>query len=123
MKRTDVLALTLKEVFDPEFVREVIDQRGLRNSVLPKAELLRTQTSATIVCKRIIDTFTTEDEHRRLCSLAVLTTSEVRCMAKLGKKTTRWLEEYLHLLGITLPRTRSIYGMSQGSQQFLQSLG
>lgn len=123
MKRSNALSLTLKEVFNPEFVREVIDQKGLRDSILPRAELLRSQTSATIVCNRILETFTTEDEHRLLSSIACLTTSEVRCMAKLGKKTTRWLEEYLQLLEVRFSRTRSIYGMSPEAQKFLLSLG
>jgi hypothetical protein len=123
MKRSDALSLTLKEVFDPEFVREVIDRKGLRESTSPRGALLCSQTSATIVCNRILETFTAEDEHRRLDSLASLTTSEVRCMAKLGRKTTRWLEEYLHLIGVNLPCTSSIHGMSPEAQGFLRSLG
>jgi hypothetical protein len=122
MKSTFVLQLTIKEVFSPDFVYEVLERRGLRTGTSFKAQLLQSSASTTIVRKRIYETFVHDDELRPLSSLTGLTSSEVRSMAKLGAKTIRWLEEYLHLLGVKLHCSRSVNDMSQGAQEFLQSL-
>lgn len=122
MKRSDVLSLTMKEVFAPEFVREVIDRNGLRDAESPRATLLRSRTTITKTRVRVLRTFTSEDEDRRIAVLAFLTASEVRCMAQLGEKTLRWLEEYLLLLGVRFAQSDSVHGMSPEAQEFLESL-
>jgi|GEM_PF-2249433 len=119
--RSKALSLGLTEVLDPEFVREVLDRKVAKDDT-PRAMLLRSSTSITLVRKKVLSTFAQKTGRERLSVLASLTPSEVKGMAKLGTRTLRWLEEYLHLLGVVLPRTRSVHGMSPAAREFLESL-
>lgn len=119
--KSKILSLKLKEVLDPEFVREVLDRNGMRDSDMPRAKLLRSNTSATLVRKRVLGAFT-KKRVPRLSDLVSHTSSELKRMAKLGKITLRWLEEYLQLLGVVLPKTRLVHGMSKAARDVLASL-
>jgi len=116
------ISLTLKEVFDPEFVREVLDRMEMDDSSL-RGKLLRSNTLRTLVAKKVMTTFCTAKATRpRLSDLVSYTPQELRGMAKLGAKGLRWLEEYLHLLGVVLPHTKSVHGMTKAAREFLASL-
>lgn len=120
--KTKALSLSLKEVLNPEFVREVLDRKVAGDSS-PRAQLLRSSTSATIARNRILAAFKARSRARyRLSDLASYSPSELKRMAKLGTKTLRWLEEYLQLLGVMLPRTKSVHGMSKAARDVLASL-
>ena len=120
--KSKVLGLKLKEVFDPEFVREVLDRKKVGDSS-PLAVLLRSNTSKTLVRRKVLTTFTkSKGSVPKLSDLVSYTPSEMRSMAKLGAKGQRWLEEYLHLLGVVLPHTKSVHGMSSAARKFLSSL-
>jgi hypothetical protein len=116
-----VLMLRLQEVFDPEFVRQVLDRKDIGDSS-PQAKLLRSLTSATLARKRILTTFAEIGTSPRLSDLASHTPQELKRMAKLGSKTLRWTEDYLSLLGIVLPETKSVHGMSSTAREVLASL-
>src|ERR1700735_1832248 len=98
--------LALTEVFDPEFVREVLDRKMMNESV-PSGKLLRSSTLLTLVRKKVF-ALSTKKGSGRLADLALLSPSELRDTAKFGKRTIRWLEDYLQLLGVVLPETRSV---------------
>ena len=116
------LSLALKRIFDPEFVREVLDRKGIEGST-PRGQLLRSSTSATLVRNRIMgSTVKKLGSASQLSDLVLFTPSELKRMAKLGPKTLRWLEEYLHLLGVVLPHSRSVHGMNREAREVLESL-
>ena len=117
----EALSLKLKEVLDTEFVREVLDRRIASKSA-PTAQLLRSSTSATLVRTKVLAAFAKNEETVRLSDLALFKPSELKRMTNLGEKTLRWLEEYLQLLDVVLPETRSVHGMSQEARSFLASL-
>ena len=120
-QKTKALSLSLKEVLDREFVREVLERKVREGT--PKATLLKSSTSATLVRKKILNSLTKKAANEpRLSDLVAHTSSEVKRMAKLGAKTLRWLEEYLSLLGVVLPHTKSVHGMSREAQDFLASV-
>lgn len=110
------LTIKLKDALDPEFVREVLE-RKVTDDNKPRATLLRSSASATIVRKKVLAAFS-EVETFTLEDLASCSSSDVKRMAGLGSKTLRWLEEYLQLLGITFAKTRSLYGMSKEVRDF-----
>ena len=121
-QKSKALSLKLRDVFDPEFVREVLERKKDGVNAL-HAELLHSATSKTLVRKKVLHAFTqAKGEEVRLSDLASFTPSELKDMAKLGSKTLRWMEEYLHLLGVILPQTRSVHGMSSAAREFLASL-
>ncbi len=121
--RNKALALPLKDVLNPEFVREVLDRKlVVKGDSSPRAKLLRSSTSATLVRKRMQVAFAKPGVCYRLSDFASYTPSELKRMAKLGAKTLRWLEEYLQLLGVVLPRTKSVHGMSKAARDVLASL-
>jgi hypothetical protein len=117
-----VLNLTLKELFQPEFVREVLDRKLADGVRKPKASLLRSKTVTTHVRKRVFETFDTGKANPRLSDLIKFTPAELQSMADLGPKMLNWLEEYLHLLGVVLPHTSSVHGMSNAAQKVIASL-
>ncbi len=114
------LNLALTEVMDPEFVKEVLD-RKIAEEGTPRAKLLRSSTSATLARKKVLATFA-KTSSTKLSALTLHTPEDLKRMAKLGGKTSRWLEEYLHLLGVVLPKTRSVHGMSDAARDFLATL-
>lgn len=122
-RKSKALSLELKEVMDPEFVKEVLD-RKLGMQTTPRAQLLRSSTSATLVRKKVLAAFPSKaGSVARLSDLASHTPFELKGMANLGNgKVFRWLEEYLQLLGVVLPETKSVHGMSQEARAFLASL-
>jgi hypothetical protein len=120
--KSKALTLKLEEILDREFVKEVLD-RKLEERNLSKTVLLRSSTCTTIVRKNILKAFVPKSGSSVLLSdLAKHPPHELKRMAGLGKKTLRWLEEYLHLVGVKLPQTRSVYGLSKEAQDFLASL-
>lgn len=112
MKSTaKALLLDIKEVFDPEFIKEVID-RKMANEASPREKLLRSARTVSSVRNRVMFTFVEKTGvNTRLAELASYTPSELRRMVKLGDTRLRWLEEYLNLLGVVLPETRTVHGM------------
>ena len=122
--QSKALSLRLREVLDQEFVREVIDRKVARDDT-PRAVLLRTTTSATIARKKVLNAFVEKfGPDVKLSELAQCTPEQLKCMAKLGlqSKSLRWLEEYLRLLDVVLPGTRSVHGMSVAAWKVLEAL-
>lgn len=118
-----VLSFTILEVLSPEFVREVLDRKEREYESTPAARFLRSNTCATLVRKKVLEALCCERSPFVLLSdLTSLPPSEVVRVVKLGKITLRWLEEYLHLLGVTLPGTSSVHGMRKPVRDFLASL-
>src|SRR3989338_627085 len=95
--KSQAMSLRLEEVFDPEFVKEVLD-RKVAGEITPRANLLRSATSRTLVRKGVHYAFPNKKGSVvRLSDLASHTPSELQGMAGLGETTLRWLEEYLNL--------------------------
>lgn len=121
-RKPNPLSLRLKEVLDREFVREVLDRKEVGVSSAC-ARLLRSNTSTTLVRDKVLAYgMQRKWKDPRLSDLVSVTPAEMRRVAKLGPKTLRWLEEYLSLLGVVLPKTKSVHGMSKTAREFLASL-
>lgn len=116
-----VLNLRVEDVFNAEFVREVIGKKLDKHDSL-RNELLLSSTTSTLVRKGI-GSFTQKIQaDMRLAELTLYTPDELKRAVGLGKKSIRWLEEYLFLLGVVLPDTKSVHGMRADVKDFLSTL-
>lgn len=122
ISRKKVLALPLSDVLSKSFVQSLLEKK--RGSVrTASAKQLASLHSRTIVAEWVLKALTTKAcPEPRVSDLVRHTPAQVREMTRLGDTTLRWLEEYLHLLGVTLSKTKHVPGVSEDSQRFLDSL-